>query len=448
LHVVYFAAALWCAMCSIITIVQVSQLSANMANSWFVSFVFALLQHIFVSEPALVLVQYIMTPAFMHMAKNSWFAQMVGVASGALQGKDVTWTPFQTESPLQQVRHSAARIIQQRWIAIQTKKNFRLLLEKAREQRREGEEMARREKMYAARESFTEEELDAFQMLFNDFDLDNSGAIDLDELNHALARMGRSVPRTTVRQLLRDVDLDGSGTVNFDEFLFVVAKIRSQSQSSSQRIQNGGSAPAVDRDTLTLKELIESKIPDKPSQQQVSVEKRSVKERKEEAVAARMKAKKKKHNQIMPGETSLTNVVLPPISSPSPDSTALVAGERAMVLSSPTRAEAQLASPRASAKAKLKAASKTLRGAELLMHTPKMPAGLPVKGTGKPAVLTSTQKDLFKAIKKGQTGPKRKRKVAKGGGMASTIQEPVQMGASGVRKLKPKKVTKGAGTQG
>jgi len=247
------------------------------------------------------------------------------------------------------------------------------------------------------------------------------------------------------------VDLDGSGTVNFDEFLFVVAKIRSQSQSSSQRIQKGASAPAVERDTLTLKELIESKIPDKLVNQGQTpvVEKRSIAERKEEAVAARMKAKKKKHNQIMPGEThtSLSTVVLPPL-SPSANSSALVAtGERSMVASGTPRAQAQLDSPRAAAKAKMKAASKTLRGAELLVRTPKMPAGLPMKGTGRPAVLTSTQKDLVKAINKGQKGPKRKRKVAKGEGMAST-QEPAQLGASGVRKLKPKKVTKGSGTQG
>jgi hypothetical protein len=392
-----------------------------------------------------------MLPAFLHVAKNSWFAQIAGYAISATTGKDVTWTPFQTESPLMQVRHSAARIIQQRWIAIQTKKNFRLLLEKAREQRREGEEMARREKMYAARESFTEEELDAFQMLFNDFDLDNNGTIDLDELNHALARMGRSVPRTTVRQLLQDVDLDGSGTVNFDEFLFVVAKIRSQSQSSSQRLKKSGkeSSSAEHRDTLTLKELIEAKIPEKPSPVQTAVTPRSVADRKEEAVALRKKAKaskKKKHNQIMPVEevvrvstpTAMSNALTLPrsaLDSPEPGAAAGT-GAGAMQTYKPGGPESPSAA--ATARAKMKAAKNTLRGAELLVRTPKMPAGLPVKGGTRPPVLTSTQKDLVKAINKSQKGPKRRRKVAKGGGMAATQDGP-SIGDGGVRKLRPAK---------
>jgi hypothetical protein len=227
--------------------------------------------------------------------------------------------------------------------------------------------------------------------------------------------------------------------------------------SSAQRIKSGKERTAAEqRDTLTLKELIEAKIPDKLPPIQTAVTPLSVAERREEAVARAKKAKakkQKKKNQIAPAEdanamsqavTMMSSALTLPrsaLDSPEPDATA-GAGAGAMQtykggLDSPSAA---------SARAKLKAAKNTLRGAELLVRTPKMPAGLPVKGGARPPVLTSTQKDLVKAINKSQKGPKRRRKVAKGGGMAATLQEGLSTGDGGVRKLRPAKVKKGGGS--
>lgn len=223
--------------------------------------------------------------------------------------------------------------------------------------------------------------------------------------------------------------------------MFVVAKIRSESSSSSQRLKSG--KQNAHRDTLTLKELIEAKIPEK---EQTALVSKSTTERKEEAISKAKEHKKKKHNQILPGPpkpstpTGMTpySLSLPPI-SPSPD------GAGAMETYRPPE-EASLSSPRVTSRSKMKAAANKLRGAELLVRTSKMPAGIPMNASARPAVLTSTEKDLVKAIKKGQKGPQRKRKIAKGNGMAATITEEPLMTASGVRKLQPKKkVTKGSG---
>jgi hypothetical protein len=225
-HALYATVGLWCLLCSLLTVWEINKVTYNTATNWLYSFSIATFQHLCVSEPLAVLFKHLFVPSFFRLAKDSWLLHFLGYAKTAVKGEEITWTLFQNESPLGQVRSAAAIILQRRWVAKQTKKNFRVLLDRARDQRRRQEELERREKIFASREGFTEEEMDAFRLLFHDFDLDGNGTIDIDELNHALSRMGRTVPRASIRQMLAAVDLDDSGTINFDEFLYIIAKIR------------------------------------------------------------------------------------------------------------------------------------------------------------------------------------------------------------------------------
>jgi hypothetical protein len=308
-HVLYAVVGLWCCLCSLLTVWEISKVTYNTATNWLYSFVIAAFQHLGVSEPLAVLFKHLIVPSLFRLAKDSWLLQFLGYAKAAVKGEEVTWTPFQSESPLDEVRSAAARILQRRWVSKQTKKNFRVLLDRAREQRRQEEELERREKIFASREGFTEEEMDAFRLLFHDFDLDGNGTIDVDELNHALARMGRTVSRASICQMLGAVDLDDSGTINFDEFLYIIAKIRCVSQYvgviNNARFRRadskGGKSDKVSgqgvtsRDTLSLKHLIEAKMIEDSLKPTTPLQVATM--RREEAVTQR-KAKHVRNNQV------------------------------------------------------------------------------------------------------------------------------------------------------
>lgn len=54
--------------------------------------------------------------------------------------------------------------------------------------------------------------------IFKDFDLNQSGAITLDELTAMLAKLGISVERKYISAMLRELDTNKSGQLEFEEF--------------------------------------------------------------------------------------------------------------------------------------------------------------------------------------------------------------------------------------
>merc|ERR1712046_448892 len=65
----------------------------------------------------------------------------------------------------------------------------------------------------------TEEQLDEIREAFNLFDNDQSGAIDVRELEAAMRALGFEVKNEELKKMVSDVDNDGNGTIEFAEFL-------------------------------------------------------------------------------------------------------------------------------------------------------------------------------------------------------------------------------------
>jgi len=60
---------------------------------------------------------------------------------------------------------------------------------------------------------------DNMHKVFNDFDVDGSGSIDLSELNAAIKILGvKNVPKEKVQELFEDADEDKKGHIGFAEF--------------------------------------------------------------------------------------------------------------------------------------------------------------------------------------------------------------------------------------
>jgi len=71
----------------------------------------------------------------------------------------------------------------------------------------------------ALKEVFIEEELEEFRAIFERFDEDQSGEMDVDELTEAMRELGENIAHASVQKLIKQVDVDNSGEVNFAEFV-------------------------------------------------------------------------------------------------------------------------------------------------------------------------------------------------------------------------------------
>ena len=67
----------------------------------------------------------------------------------------------------------------------------------------------------------------ALKKIFQHFDDDGSGSIDVEELRQAMMALGIKVTMSSCKKILAQIDTDGSGTIEWDEFL------RGQSQLNS-----------------------------------------------------------------------------------------------------------------------------------------------------------------------------------------------------------------------
>eukprot|EP01063_Lacrimia_lanifica_P032721 TRINITY_DN5638_c0_g1_i1.p1 TRINITY_DN5638_c0_g1~~TRINITY_DN5638_c0_g1_i1.p1 ORF type:complete len:750 (+),score=226.12 TRINITY_DN5638_c0_g1_i1:140-2389(+) len=69
---------------------------------------------------------------------------------------------------------------------------------------------------------FNAKELEQCELLFDTFDVDKSGTIDLDELRQVMWCLGACLSDEELSQLLSQIDLDQSGEVDREEFLFLI----------------------------------------------------------------------------------------------------------------------------------------------------------------------------------------------------------------------------------
>ncbi|XP_078694918.1 uncharacterized protein LOC144923905 isoform X2 [Branchiostoma floridae x Branchiostoma belcheri] len=75
-------------------------------------------------------------------------------------------------------------------------------------------------------DKFSIDELAKIKGVFNKFDSDGSGAINITELEATLAELGENPSEDTVTALMLSLDKDRSGTLSFEEFLGMVKQVK------------------------------------------------------------------------------------------------------------------------------------------------------------------------------------------------------------------------------
>lgn len=75
----------------------------------------------------------------------------------------------------------------------------------------------------AAENSLSDEMRNNFQKVFNEFDADNGGTIDTDELTDIMNSLNMPRTRQEIEEMVSLVDEDNSGEIDFDEFCVMMA---------------------------------------------------------------------------------------------------------------------------------------------------------------------------------------------------------------------------------
>jgi Ca2+-binding EF-hand superfamily protein len=70
--------------------------------------------------------------------------------------------------------------------------------------------------------------------MFDLFDADGGGSIDVAELTQALVTLGISDTRDEIDRLVQQIDVDGSGEIEYEEFVEVMEKLQEQRDSEGE----------------------------------------------------------------------------------------------------------------------------------------------------------------------------------------------------------------------
>ena len=60
--------------------------------------------------------------------------------------------------------------------------------------------------------------------MFQQFDRDGDGTIDIDELSTVMLSLGQELNDRELQKMMNEMDLDGTGSVEFEEFALVMSK--------------------------------------------------------------------------------------------------------------------------------------------------------------------------------------------------------------------------------
>lgn len=74
----------------------------------------------------------------------------------------------------------------------------------------------------AGNKALNNEQIKRLQEVFNHFDADGSGSIDVEELSEVFKSMGENVPKNELENMILGVDDDGSGQIEFPEFMMLM----------------------------------------------------------------------------------------------------------------------------------------------------------------------------------------------------------------------------------
>lgn len=144
----------------------------------------------------------------------------------------------------ERIRYNAAVRIQRRLLTLLTRQRF---LQKRRELKQQQQRQLveqRRATLRKTIESFTEEEITAFSLIFRDTDTAQLGLVPYMVISHSIYQLGVNVPSAVVRQALTEFDPAYADLVDFEHFLYGMhcARVHHQREQTEKVTERSVSA--------------------------------------------------------------------------------------------------------------------------------------------------------------------------------------------------------------
>ncbi|XP_063725495.1 uncharacterized protein LOC134853428 [Symsagittifera roscoffensis] len=86
------------------------------------------------------------------------------------------------------------------------------------------DKIEKRDFIEMAKRNLTKLETEEMREVFDDFDTDGSGTVNIAELRDMLELLGQKVTESELKKMMGEVDVDGSGEVTFEEFCDMMAQ--------------------------------------------------------------------------------------------------------------------------------------------------------------------------------------------------------------------------------
>mmetsp|Transcript_24667 Transcript_24667/g.38757 ORF Transcript_24667/g.38757 Transcript_24667/m.38757 type:complete len:178 (+) Transcript_24667:208-741(+) len=124
--------------------------------------------------------------------------------------------------------------------------------------------MAEKARLKRSKQGLTEEQLQEIREVFDQFDSDGGGSIDVNELRAAMKALGQPLSAPEAEQLMLELDSGGDGSIEFAEFVdFIRPKILSMDLEKEVRHQFAEFAdqPKLDLDGNIEKNKFDEEVP-------------------------------------------------------------------------------------------------------------------------------------------------------------------------------------------
>ncbi|DAZ97397.1 TPA: hypothetical protein N0F65_011281 [Lagenidium giganteum] len=253
-YVPFSVCAGWAAIMSWLVVHGAQQLGADTARVCVLSWLLGVGFHVLLLEPASVFV-LIVVSTLRAWWQRTWVMRLVRLGRALLRIQPDSRTPMErfvaSLSLYERIRFHAATRIQRRILT----RVLRVRFLRAQRDRRERERRTRLEERHAllkqAIDGFTSQEIQAFQLLFEDADTARLGLVPCSVISQSIYQLGVRVDALQVERFLRDFDPAFVDLVDFDHFLYGMHCVRvhhqkeQDAQAEAARVAAAAAAAAA-----------------------------------------------------------------------------------------------------------------------------------------------------------------------------------------------------------
>ncbi|GLD96783.1 hypothetical protein PINS_up005466 [Pythium insidiosum] len=252
-RVVFAVCGVWLAAMGAVTVYYSLQLGFATAGRLVLAWTLGTLVHLVVLEPAAVFALILWSTL-----EQWWNATLLGrvwrYGRRALRIEPSAEAAYYASLSLyERIRFNAAVRVQRRLLTRLARRRYLQRLRELREAAHRDLLRRRRETLKQAIDGFTEEEIHAFHLLFQDADTARLGLVSYTVISQSIYQLGVHVSPELVRSFLLELDPAYAELVDFEHFLYGMHRVRRFHQQEQQQLEDAQRLAADERAAAALR---------------------------------------------------------------------------------------------------------------------------------------------------------------------------------------------------